>query len=82
MTGAGSLSAGAPDGRPLGNALVCDARHAGPYYPTRIVLGLGGVDAKAGASEIVRRFTARCFTAGERGEVDGKLAAQIVLSRA
>jgi NADP-dependent alcohol dehydrogenase len=41
-----------------------------------------GVDAKALAAEIDRRFTSRRFTCGEKGEVDGKLAARIVLSRA
>jgi len=41
-----------------------------------------GIDAKAAAAEIEKRFTARSFTTGERGDVDGKLAAQIVLSRA
>jgi NADP-dependent alcohol dehydrogenase len=41
-----------------------------------------GVDAGAAAAEIERRFTARAFTGGERGDVDGKLAAQIVRSRA
>lgn len=41
-----------------------------------------GIDAKELAAEIDRRFTARKFTCGERGEVDGKLAARIVLSRA
>jgi NADP-dependent alcohol dehydrogenase len=41
-----------------------------------------GIDAGALAAEIDRRFTARQFKAGERGEVDGKLAARIVLSRA
>jgi NADP-dependent alcohol dehydrogenase len=41
-----------------------------------------GIDAKAAAAEIEKRFTARGFTTGERGDVDGKLAARIVLSRA
>jgi len=41
-----------------------------------------GIDAKAAAAEVERRFTSRGFTAGEKGEVDGKLAARIVLSRA
>jgi NADP-dependent alcohol dehydrogenase len=41
-----------------------------------------GVDARAAAAEIERRFTTRGSTTGERGEVDGKLAARIVLSRA
>jgi NADP-dependent alcohol dehydrogenase len=41
-----------------------------------------GIDAKALAGEVERRFASRGFTSGERGEVDGKLAARIVLSRA
>ncbi len=41
-----------------------------------------GVDARAAAAEVERRFTTRGSTSGERGEVDGKLAAKIVLSRA
>jgi len=41
-----------------------------------------GIDAKAAAAEVERRFTSRGSSAGERGEVDGKLAARILLSRA
>jgi NADP-dependent alcohol dehydrogenase len=41
-----------------------------------------GIDARALASEVERRFSSRSFTCGEQGEVDGKLAARIVLSRA
>ncbi len=41
-----------------------------------------GIDAKAAAAEVEKRFTARQFTCGERDEVDGKLAAQILLARA
>ncbi len=41
-----------------------------------------GIDARAAAAEVERRFTSRGFTSGERGEVDGKLAARIVLARA
>ncbi len=41
-----------------------------------------GIDAKGLAAEIERRFTARRSTCGERGEVDGPLAARIVRSRA
>ena len=41
-----------------------------------------GIDAKAAAAEVERRFTSRGFTIGERGEVDGKLAARILLARA
>ncbi len=40
-----------------------------------------GIDARAAAAEIERRFTSRRFTCGERGEVDGKMAARIVLAR-
>ena len=41
-----------------------------------------GIDAQAAAAEVDRRFTSRGSCAGERGEVDGKLAARILLSRA
>ena len=41
-----------------------------------------GIDARAAAAEIERRFESRGTQAGERGEVDGKLAARILLSRA
>jgi NADP-dependent alcohol dehydrogenase len=41
-----------------------------------------GIDARAAAEEVERRFSSRGFTCGERGEVDGKLAGRIVLSRA
>jgi NADP-dependent alcohol dehydrogenase len=41
-----------------------------------------GIDAKALAAEVERRFTTRKFTCGERDEVDGPLAARIVRSRA
>jgi NADP-dependent alcohol dehydrogenase len=41
-----------------------------------------GVDGAAAAAEVERRFSSRGFTAGERGEVDGKLAARIIRSRA
>jgi len=41
-----------------------------------------GIDAAVAAAEIERRFSSRGFTCGERGEVDGRLAARIVLSRA
>ncbi len=41
-----------------------------------------GVDARAAAAEVERRFASRRFTTGERGEVDAKLAARILLSRA
>jgi len=41
-----------------------------------------GIDAEVLAAEVERRFTSRRFTCGEQGEVDGKLAARIVLSRA
>lgn len=41
-----------------------------------------GIDGKAAAAEIERRFTTRRYTTGERGEVDGKLAGRIVAARA
>jgi NADP-dependent alcohol dehydrogenase len=41
-----------------------------------------GIDGKAAAAEVERRFTSRGFTIGERGEVDGRLAARILLARA
>jgi NADP-dependent alcohol dehydrogenase len=41
-----------------------------------------GIDARAAALEIERRFTSRGFTTGERGEVDGKMAGRIVAARA
>jgi NADP-dependent alcohol dehydrogenase len=41
-----------------------------------------GVDGRAAAAEVQRRFEARDFRAGEKGEVDGALAAKILVSRA
>jgi NADP-dependent alcohol dehydrogenase len=41
-----------------------------------------GIDAQAAAAEIERRFGTRGTKLGERGEVDGNLAARMVLSQA
>lgn len=41
-----------------------------------------GIDAAAVAAEVERRFTSRRYTTGERNEVDGPMAARILLSRA